>query len=415
MTMSKRIKVLFLVSAFPSLDDERSGIFNFNTYNQLIKFVDIEVVVVRSWRPNRLKSYNYKGVFVTVLHVLNIPYGNKYIPFSSSNSVQNISNFFACYFVRDKLFHLLERVDLIHSVGIGLPTLIGNKWKIRYRIPHITQAIGSDVNYYLPKMKNQWSVRNWENNVSAIICNSQALSNSLDLLKLNLPDVYTIYRGVDISKFNTSGKRYPNNDNSTISFLYLGGDVGGKIGQIGNSKGAKTMLDAWKILMENHNRNNAILFFGGPNSINKKIKKYITNLRNPQSVKLLGLVRPDELMKLYQQVDVVIIPSENEGLPNVLLEAMSTGCLVVANNVGGIPEVINSGFNGFLNIENSAEGLFKILDSILENIFLIKNCGEAARDTVEKKFNSSNYGFRISEIYKTIHKNEKPNRFTLKE
>lgn len=406
MKMNKRLKVLFLVSAFPSINDERSGIFNFNTYNQLIKFVDIEVVVIRSWRPNRLKSYKYKDVFVTVLPVFNIPYGNKYIPFSSSISLQNFSNFFASYFVKDKLSNVLERVDLIHSVGIGLPTLIGNIWKIRYRIPHITQAIGSDVNYYLPKMKNQWSVRNWENNVSAVICNSQALSNSLNLLKLNLPNVYTIYRGVDISKFNTSDKRYPDNEKSKISFLYLGGDVGGKIGQIGNSKGAKTMLDAWKILIENQNRNNAVLFFGGPNSINKEIKKYITNLRNPQSVKLLGLVRPDELMKLYKQADVVVIPSENEGLPNVLLEAMSTGCLVVANNVGGIPEVINSGINGFLNIENSTEGLFNILDSILKNVFLIKNCGEAARYTVEKKFNSSNYGFLISEIYKIIYKKE---------
>lgn len=406
MKIPKRLKILFLVSSFPSFDDERSGIFNFNTYNQLIKLVDVEVVVIRSWRPNRQKSYNYNGVPVTVLPVLNIPYSNKYIPFSSNTSVQNISNFFACCFVKDRLSNILCQIDLIHSVEIGLPTLIGNKWKKKYHIPHITQAIGSDVNYYLPKMKNQSSFKNWESTVSAIICNSQALSNSLNLLNSNLPDVYVRYRGVNLSKFNNLGKLYPNKDNSEITFLYIGGDVGGTISEIGNSKGAKTMLDAWHMLISSTSLNNATLFFGGPNSKNNKIIKHINNLRNPKSVKLLGLLSPSDLIKLYKQVDVVVIPSKNEGLPNVLLEAMSTGCLVVANNVGGIPEVINSGINGILNIENSAEGLFKILHRILENVFIIKNYGEAARQTVEEKFDSSNYGFQISEIYKTIIKYE---------
>ena len=57
---------------------------------------------------------------------------------------------------------------------------------------------------------------------------------------------------------------------------------------------------------------------------------------------------PDQLAGLYAAADFVAIPSMFEGMPNVLLEAMSCGCVPVASDAGAMNEVIQDGETGFL-------------------------------------------------------------------
>ena len=52
--------------------------------------------------------------------------------------------------------------------------------------------------------------------------------------------------------------------------------------------------------------------------------------------------------EMLEKASVFILPSISEGSPNVILEAMSVGVPVVASNVGGIPEIINNGKNGYM-------------------------------------------------------------------
>src|SRR5690606_16401989 len=72
----------------------------------------------------------------------------------------------------------------------------------------------------------------------------------------------------------------------------------------------------------------------------------------------LGKINDERLMALlYSAADVFVLPSREDNLPNVLLESTACGTPVIAFETGGIPEVINTGFNGILTHEISVSSL----------------------------------------------------------
>jgi glycosyltransferase involved in cell wall biosynthesis len=94
-----------------------------------------------------------------------------------------------------------------------------------------------------------------------------------------------------------------------------------------------------------------------------------------------------ELLEQYRQVDIVCIPSLHDGMPNVLLEAMSCGKIVVASEVGGALDVIKARKNGFLFSRGNAQSLadeLKYVSSLsAEQRQQVKN---NARETIVAEF-----------------------------
>lgn len=75
------------------------------------------------------------------------------------------------------------------------------------------------------------------------------------------------------------------------------------------------------------------------------------------SGRVLSVPSLPNVEKMLGLVDVLLLPSESESLPLVLLEAMSSGAVCVASNVGGIPELIRSGETGLLFNSDDIEGM----------------------------------------------------------
>jgi len=392
--------ILFLVGSFPSDLKPNSGIFNYRAYKQISKFVNLKVVVVRSWRPFiKEKIYNYNGVEVNILYVPNIPYGYKNISLTKNEHVQNIFNIFAVIYSMYWLKKKYYNIDLIHSVDLGLNVLIGNALSKVLKIPHIGQAIGSDVNTFLPKLNKNGLYKNWSQNLSGVICNSKDLEKNVKGLSNGYVRTWVEYRGVDVFEYGCDFNIGQKEINYPIIFLFVGGLEGNGPDKIGNFKGAFDVLKAWKGLESEFNRKFGSLLYGGLNSSSESVKRFKNSLKYPESIQLLGELKPDDLKILYQKVDVVLIPSKEEGLPNVLLEAMASGCVVIANNVGGIPEVIDDGVNGLINYENSINGLELLLKKIIDNSLDINKIMFEARKKIVENFDSSSYGKSIFEIY----------------
>jgi glycosyltransferase involved in cell wall biosynthesis len=94
----------------------------------------------------------------------------------------------------------------------------------------------------------------------------------------------------------------------------------------------------------------------------------------------------DDLAEVYRQLAVLLIPSRSEGLPNVALEAMAHGVPVVATSVGGLPEVVTDGENGFLAPPEDAEALAQRILGILEDPPLRTRLGQRARQEMASRF-----------------------------
>jgi glycosyltransferase involved in cell wall biosynthesis len=110
----------------------------------------------------------------------------------------------------------------------------------------------------------------------------------------------------------------------------------GVIGRLSPEKGVDVFLRACDILRERGRRFSAVIVGDGPEE--EGLRQLTQRLRLDEYVHFAGHV--DAVAGLYEQLDLVVLPSRSEGLPNVLLEALLARVPVVATAVGAVPDVL---------------------------------------------------------------------------
>ena len=113
----------------------------------------------------------------------------------------------------------------------------------------------------------------------------------------------------------------------------------------------------------------------------------------------LGFVPQDRLFELYDKAAVVLLTSEREGLPNVVLEAMARGKTVVSTPVGGIPAVIEDGKTGLLVPIGDAKATRDAVERALADPELRGRIGAAARERVSEYCSWDRVTLRTLEVY----------------
>jgi glycosyltransferase involved in cell wall biosynthesis len=127
---------------------------------------------------------------------------------------------------------------------------------------------------------------------------------------------------------------------SSDPVLVLPGKAGGRIGVIGRlspEKGVDIFLRACAILQREEVEFTAVIL--GDGNARPELKLLARKLQLEDRIHFMGHV--DQLGGVYKQLDLVVIPSRSEGLPNVLLEALAADVPVVATAVGAVPEVLS--------------------------------------------------------------------------
>lgn len=149
---------------------------------------------------------------------------------------------------------------------------------------------------------------------------------------------------------------------ATLSACRGGRPVLGIVGRLSPEKGVDVLLDAAAMLVRRGMDFTVIVAGDGPERT--RLESHRARLGLDERVRFVGAL--DAVSPVYEALDLLVIPSLSEGLPNVLLEALRFGVPVVATTVGAIPEVVGSSRAAVLvppgSAESLADGIVRALD-----------------------------------------------------
>jgi len=144
------------------------------------------------------------------------------------------------------------------------------------------------------------------------------------------------------------------------------------------------------------------IVFGGDGEIEKN-EALAEELGIADRCEFCGWVIGDEREALFERAAVYCLPSKNEGLPMSVLEAMARGIPTVATAVGGVPQVIEDGVNGFLIDVDDVGALSDKLAILLADSRLRKKIGAASRDSVTRSFGVDNSIKQLLVLYRAVN------------
>ena len=101
----------------------------------------------------------------------------------------------------------------------------------------------------------------------------------------------------------------------------------------------------------------------------------------------LGWITGEDKERLFERAGIYCLPSKNEGMPMSVLEAMAHGVPTIATPVGGVPQVIEDGVNGYLMPVDDEARLSELLCNLMDSRDLRMSIGSAGRQTISDHFN----------------------------
>jgi len=127
----------------------------------------------------------------------------------------------------------------------------------------------------------------------------------------------------------------------------------GYIGRMSQEKGVLNLVKAIPLIC---NQMNGVKFLlGGDGPLLKQVKEKLAGLIPQNQANVLGWIAHDELPNYLNQIKLLVLPSDYEGLGVIVLEAIACGTPVVATPVGAVPDIITDGETGFIMEDNSPE------------------------------------------------------------
>ncbi len=127
------------------------------------------------------------------------------------------------------------------------------------------------------------------------------------------------------------------------------------------------------------------------------------SLRLPVEAHWLGRLNDDISLALaYSAADVFVAPSREENLANTVIEAMACGVPCVAFNVGGMPDIVHPGLNGYLAQPFATDDLARGIVSVLEAGADYARLAAEARLTVEREFSAALQARRFAALYEDV-------------
>ena len=208
--------------------------------------------------------------------------------------------------------------------------------------------------------------------------------------------IHRVYHGVDLTRFSPYIRHVDSDETAGIPTILA-------VGRLVEKKGLEYLIEACAQLCERGVRFRCQIVGVGP--LKERLQAQIDARGLGEMVTFFGARTQDELVTLYGDATVMALPcvvlenGDRDGIPNVLVEAMSMELPVVSTRVSGIPELIEDGENGLLTPPRDADTLTDTLARLLGDAQLRQRLGQNARRTVMDRFELQRNARRLKMLF----------------
>ena len=154
-------------------------------------------------------------------------------------------------------------------------------------------------------------------------------------------------------------------------------------------KNIETLVDAFAIIHNKFSDFKLVIAGDGPSRDELKAKSY--KQKAGRSIIFTGRLSQEEVKYVMKDCYVFVLPSLSEGFGRVFIEAMALGKPAIGSNVGGVPEIIKDGENGFLIEPKDTQALALKIEELIIKPMLAHKMGEAGRKFVQENFSNAKY------------------------
>lgn len=256
------------------------------------------------------------------------------------------------------------------------------------RIPIILHLHGAEFTIFYEQecgSVRKRLVRYVFNRASRVVVLSSAWKTWVEGISTN-PHVVAIYNPALLPEIATP---WEGRKQGTVLFL----------GRLGKRKGVYDLLDAAAQVVPKHPH--LRLWLGGDGEL-EQVKARAKELGISDHVELLGWVNGADKDRYLQTSMIYALPSYNEGLPMSVLEAMAAGLPILSTPIGGIPEAVTDGIEGFLVEPSDVPALAARLDHLLSEQGLAEKLGAASRHKVETTFSAEAILPQVEQLYREL-------------
>lgn len=177
--------------------------------------------------------------------------------------------------------------------------------------------------------------------------------------------------------------------------------VVGVLANIRDMKGHRHVIDALPAILD---QNSGVKFlFAGRDDSNGAIKAASVNAGVDQAINFAGFV--ENPSRLFAVMDLFLLPSDWEGFPVSILEAMQAGVPVIATAVGGIPEMIQHGHSGILIPPKSPQEIASAINLLSRDFALRAALVRAADARYQSCYTLETMGNKMSNLYQKLLEN----------
>ncbi|MCI0495682.1 glycosyltransferase, partial [candidate division KSB1 bacterium] len=241
-----------------------------------------------------------------------------------------------------------------------------------------------------------WSYKLASRKIDRIVAVSEDIRNKV-IRERNLAEekVVTIHYGVDLKKFAPEDQVLKKIDIGVSE----GQTVLGTVARFDHPKGHKHLIAAAPEIVKQFP--NVRFVFVGDGPLRQEVEQQIHRLGLDQYFVLLGFRR--DVKQLLGVFDLFILPSESEGLPNAVLEAMACSNPVVASAVNGVVEVVVDGKTGYLIPPGDPQSISAAVIKMLRSPENMKQMGIKGRERVAAAFSVEQQIGKFEELYDALY------------